>query len=535
MRKFIRRVTIAILSSGLLAEAGTAFPASNNRLAGLDRYIEQARSEWKNVGLAVAVVQDNAVIYSRGFGRKQAGKTDGVDTDTLFQVGSTTKAFTTAALGILVEEGKIRWDDRVIDHLPAFQLQDPWLTRNLTIRDAVTHRSGISFSYYPFLSVMSPDDAVRQLRYVTPEAPFRDSYVYSNLMYAVAGQIVSAASGMPWSEFVSRRLLQPLHMKRSGTSPYDFWDSRYVTPTFLGTAAAGRVDLSNARDPDVAMPHGIDANGSIVVLPWQSYDNAAAAGSLVSGIADMANWLIFHLNDGRFDGNQILKKQTLDELHTTQNLHAGADQFPFDVKTEGYAMGWQRADYRGHTVLSHGGGIIGFPSYVALIPDQKIGVVVLANGPQFPREKLELHRAISLWVMDRLLGAPRRDWRKDYMARAQAASRDVLNEEESLRRARLQNAPPSLPLEMYAGKYEDSRGHSGNVSVQAEQSALTLKFSGSGAYRAELEHWHHDVFRVRSSVGVASVLGPLFATFTVDASGKVASMSLFDASFSRLP
>jgi CubicO group peptidase (beta-lactamase class C family) len=419
--------------------------------------------------------------------------------------------------------------------LPAFQLQDPWLTRNLTIRDAITHRSGISFSYYPFLNVMSLDDAVRQLRYVTPEGPFRDSYVYSNLMYAAAGQIVSVASGMSWSEFVSRRLLQPLHMKRSGTSPYDFWDSRYVAPTFLGTAAADRADLSNARDPNVAMPHGVDANGSIVVLPWQSYDNAAAAGSLVSSAADMANWLILHLNDGRFDGKQILQKQTIDELHTTQNLHAGSNQFPFDVKTESYAMGWQRADYRGHMVLSHGGGIVGFPAYVALVPDQKIGIVVLSNGPQVPREKLELHRAIALWAIDRLLGAPRRDWRKDFIAQAQTAQRNAQNEEENLRHSRLPKAPPSLPVEMYSAQYEDLRGHSGKVDVRAEQGRLILCFSGSGAYCAELEHWHRDVFRLRSSAGSASVLGPLFATFTIDASGKVASMSIFDASFSRVP
>jgi CubicO group peptidase (beta-lactamase class C family) len=502
-----------------------------------DSYIEQVRDDWKNVGVAVAVVRGRETIYARGFGVRESGKTDAIDPDTLFQVGSTTKAFTTAALAILVEEGKIRWDEPIIESLPGFQLQDPWLTRNLTIRDTVTHRSGIAVSLYPYLAVMDSSQAIRQLRYVGSNGAFRNTFVYDNLMYAVAGQVIEAASGIAWSEFVRHRLLQPLQMSRSGASPYEFWDARQVAPTFFGSAAGGVSSTEQARDVNMAMPHALDEQGSLVVLPWRSYDNASAAGALVSSAAGMANWLTLHLNEGCFEGRKLLKKETVLELHATQNLHSGIDERLFDETPQGYAMGWWRAQYRGQTHLEHGGGMIGFPAYAALLPDMQLGVVVLSNSPKAVYGDFTLgylfHKAIASWIFDRFLGLPPRDWSRELLSRSRRAQQGTQENEEKLTRSRLSGKPPSLPLERYAGEYEDMSGHSGLVTLCLENERLTLSFSGEGAYGASLEHWHQDLFRLRSRPGVAGVLGMQFVAFILDVAGSVAAFTAFGATFRR--
>jgi len=499
------------------------------RLTGLDQYIEQVRAEWENIGVAVTVVQGSEALNVKGFGVREFGQTARIDGHTRFQIGSTTKAFAAAALGMLVDEAKIGWDDPVINYLPGFQLQDPALTRRLTIRDAVAHRSGISHNVYPFLGIMDLDEAVRQLRYVAAQGAFRDSFVYSNLMYAVTAQIVEAASGCTWHEFVKCRFLQPLEMTRSGTSPLEFWDRKFVTPTYLGSAPAGQAGIDDAGDPNVAMPHGRDACGSVAVLPWQNYDNAAPAGSLVSSAADMATWMIANLNAGRFEGRQLLSKETLQELHAAQNQHVGAPPFPFEGSPMSYAMGWWRTQYRGFTCLVHSGGMIGSPAFVALLPDLKVGVTVLANSSH-PDDTL-FHKSIVFRAFDCLLGAPPHDWGKEFLDRARKTQHQAQEEEERLQGSRQRNSAPSRSVEQYAGLYDDATGASGHVRLQAKNGQLTLSFAGEGTYCASLEHWQHDVFRLRSSRTIDEVLGPQFVDFKLAASGEIKSMSAFGATF----
>jgi CubicO group peptidase (beta-lactamase class C family) len=501
----------------------------------LDDHIERARAAWSNVGLAVAVVHSTEVLYAQGFGVKALASPARITPATLFQVGSTTKAFTAAVLGVLVDEGRIDWDDPISSHLPEFQLHDPWLTQHLTIRDAVAHRSGIPHSYPPFLSVMDSDSVVSQLRYIEPVAAYRDSFVYSNLMYAALGKVIETVTHETWNDFVGRRLLSPLEMNRSGTSPYEFWNAQFVAPTFLGSAPAREIDIAHARDANVALPHGCDEHGSVVSLPWQSYDNAAAAGSIVSSAADMANWLILHLNEGCFKGRQLLTKATLRELHAPQNPHAGTMQFPFEASLTGYAMGWWRTRYRGHTHLVHSGTIIGSPAYVALLPDPKMGVVVLSNGSRLLPNGVALHKAIALTVFDSLLGVPPRDWVQELSDQADNAQRQVQEQEAELSHARLSSALPSLSLERYTGFFEDQRGHSGPLDVRLQEGRLVMSFAGEGAFSAHLEHWHRDVFRLRPKAGVAEILGPSFVTFTLNPRGRVISLSAFESLFQRVP
>jgi CubicO group peptidase (beta-lactamase class C family) len=501
-----------------------AADASPRQLAGLDGYVEQMRRDWKNVGVAVAVVQGNELIYAKGFGEREFGRREKVNAETLFEIGSTTKAFTAAALGILVDEGRLNWDDPVVKYLPRFHLQDPWVTRHLTIRDALAHRTGYGDSFYPFLGLMNDDEAIGQLSYVTPQAEFRDSFRYNNLMYGVLGKIIEVVSGMTWQKFVEYRLLQPLKMNRSHTSAYDSWESRFVAPTWLGTAPAGHVSLSDSRDTNVAMPHSWDEQGSVAVLPWQSFDNAAPAGSIVSSASDMANWLIFQLNEGHFGDQQVLKRETLSELHAAQNLR-GPKVFPLEA-TASYAMGWRRSEYRGYVYLAHGGAMLGFPAYVAMLPEKKAGVVVLSNTAGHAGVNETFDIAIVLEALDRLLGAPQHDWSKEFLVQLQNKQRDYQNLEAKLRSSHLQTVSPSLSLEKYAGVYEDRKGHSGPVSVRIENGQLNLNFPGQGAYSAYLEHWQGDLFRLHSNAGGFDVLGPEFAAFTVNQTGKAVALSI---------
>lgn len=510
----------------------TANAADQSRkLTGLDAYIESVREDWDNVGASVAVVQGTDVIYSRGFGLRQQGRPEKVDADTLFQIGSTTKAFTTAALGMLVDDGKVRWDSPVTDYLPTFTVEDPWITRNLTVRDVVSHRSGYVERPYFALDVMNSKDALSQMRYATSSGAFRDSFLYSNLMYATAGAIIESASGMSWGQFVKQRVLEPLGMSRTATSLYELWDEKYVAPTFVGFAPEKDFSLLQARDRDVAMPHGWDEKGAVVVLPWRSYDNSAAAGSLVSSATDMAKWLLLQLNGGQFDGKQLIKTATLDEIHATQNLHVGPAQFPFADVRETYAMAWRKGEYLGHVHLAHSGGIIGFPAYVALLPDERIGVVVLSNGPKSAKDEYTFHKAIAFWIMDRLVGASQRDWRKEFLQQWKTTQAGMRKKEADLQSSRVSNSVPSLPLDQYVGQFQDVSGHSGVVSVELEKDRLKLSFSGVGAYRAYLDHWDYNTFRFSYSPGLTDLLGPQFVTFNIAQTGRVASISMFDATF----
>jgi CubicO group peptidase (beta-lactamase class C family) len=500
----------------------------------LDDFIEQRRNDWKTVGLAVAIVRDTQVIYARGFGDRQFGQPAKVDADTLFQVGSTTKAFTAAALGSLVDDKKLSWDDLLIQHLPGFRLRDPWLTENATIRDALAHRSGIIESIYPFLSIMDSQETVRRARYVAAKGLFRDSYCYSNLMYAVAGKVVESACGKSWRDYIRSRLLEPLSMTRSGTSPYEYWDAEHVTPAFLGNAPSHRRSTGDARDANVAMPHTCATDGGPVVLPWQSYDSAAPAGALVSSAADMANWLIVNVDAGRFQGRRILSERVLQELHATQNRHGGISAFPSDAAGAAYAMGWQKAQYRGHVILSHSGAMMGFHAYAALLPEEKIGIVVLGNGSLATCEQLSIHKVIAFRAFDHLLGLEPHGWNGELLDRAQGKQQTEKEREESLCRARLPDSAPSLSLDRYAGTYKDPIDIRQHVTVHVVNDSLELRFEGDGAFSAPLEHWHQDVFRLRPSPGIEPILGPMFVTFCVSPLATVASITAFDIPFQKI-
>jgi hypothetical protein len=294
--------------------------------------------------------------------------------------------------------------------------------------------------------------------------------------------------------------------------------------------------MDDALDANIAMPHAWDECGGITVLPWRNYDYAGAAGAIVSSVADMANWLILNLNGGRFKDRNILPEGTCKQLHMTQNPKIDVNQFPFEQVGESYAFGWRRTTYCNSTYLAHGGGMIGFPAYTAFLPDKGMGVVVLSNGSRAAREKMgqykfALHKVITLGILDRLLrGGSIRDWNTEFRKMVTAVRQEIELKERELHLQRA-DAPPTLALHLYSGAYVDTQRYTRRVSIEVYGNALKLVFPGNGAYSGILQHWHFDVFRLRSSVGVAEVVDPQFVTFTVRASGEIIAMSAFGMCF----
>jgi CubicO group peptidase (beta-lactamase class C family) len=287
MRRAFGLTTSLALSTSLAAPLARAQKPRADPVRQLDAYTARAVQDWGAVGLAIAVVKDGKVVFAKGYGVRELGKPDAVDTATLFAIGSTTKAMTAASIGMLVDEGKVRWDDPVTKYLPGFQLEDPWVTREITVRDLLTHRAGLpnaDFLWYG--TENSTAEILRRMRYVEPAYSMRTSFIYQNVMYAAAGQVIAAASGMPWEQFVRTRIFTPLHMDR--TVPL--------------LARAGSV-------PNVASPHD-RIDDTMRVIRNASVDAVASAGSVWSSVADMAKWMRFILDSGRVDGQRLLEPET---------------------------------------------------------------------------------------------------------------------------------------------------------------------------------------------------------------------------------
>ena len=503
--------------AGGTARAAEAEPSAT--LAGLDLYIQKAMGERQIPGMSVCVVRGAETLHARGYGVRDTTTPGHVDENTLFQIGSTSKAFTTAALGILVDEKTVGWDDPVRQHLPDFELCDPWVTRNVTVRDAVCHRSGFMDWEWPGLAIVDANETVRRMKLVKASGRFRDSYNYSNNMIEVAGKVIEAVSGVSWKTFVDQRLLKPLGMPRSASSPDEIWDQRYVAPTFFGTVAEP-VNSTLARVPNVAMPH-TRQDGPTVPHAWQSYAAMEAAGAIVSSVADLSRWLKFHLNGGVIDGHRILQAETLAEIHSAQNLRAPSPSL-FDAHEGSYAMGWSRDRYRGELLIHHAGGILDFPAFIAMMPSRNIGLAILANGqdPAF-RHHFDIHYSLALWIFDSLIGAPKTDWCGQFFARQLQDEANQTKIEDALVASRPRNPQLPAPLQDFAGTYADPVGLYGTLSIAIESGELVLRFPGEGAYSAKLEPWRGTTFRIRSN-GVRYIKG--FVDFARDPAGKVLSL-----------
>jgi len=492
-------------------------------LDGLADHIRASMADWDLPGLAVAVVHGDAVVFAEGFGVKELGRDDPVDAHTLFQIGSVSKSFGAAAVGALVDDGLVDWDDPVVEHLPWFRVKDPEFTRRMTIRDLLAHTSGMPGDAFPVLAVMGGREVAERARLLDNFGVPGDGYGYSNHGYGVAGLVVEEVTGKGWGEWVRERLFDPLDMRDSRASPFEVWDAPFVAPTFLGTAPAGVPGIADAPGRNVAMPHGVDRNGERRVLSWQSYDNMQAAGSVVSSAAEMAKWLRMQLGGGRFEDRIVLTEGTVAEMHAPQ-VDAGTSFIFADTAAGAYGLGWSRTTFEGRVHISHGGGIFGFPAYAAMLPEIGAGVVVLANGslwtPYYP------HQEIAARVFAHLLGTEPRDWHGTVMEQTGAILQQVEQTLAAQDSARVSGTSPTRPIKEYVGRYADLHG-AGHAEVSlAADGGLRLHFGAPGTFSGDLEHWQHDVFRLYFDGGDGQAYGTSFVTFTVEPEAGVTSVDL---------
>ncbi len=508
-------VTPALAQRSPAGGAGAGPPAAAAPdVAALDAYFARAARDWHVPGLAVAVVAGDSIVLAKGYGVRESGKPAPVDAHTRFAIGSTTKAMTVAALGMLVDEGKVRWDDPVIKYLPAFRLADPYVTRALTVRDLLTHRSGLGNADLLWTDGdYSHDEIVRRMATLRPAYPFRAGFVYQNIMYAVAGDVVAAASGMPWETFLRARIWSPLGMNET-------------EPTLAAIA----------NGADVATPHAEvhdSANGgSVRVVPNRAVDAVKAAGSVWSSVTDMARWTRFLLDSGRVGGRTLLQPSTFREIFTPQTIAPPAT-YPATALARPhfftYGFGWFLEDYRGEPVAMHTGSIDGMSALIGLLPERRVGVYVLAN-----LDHAELRHALMYRVFDAYIGAPTgdggvaaRDWSAELRASFGKQEADARAAARRAEQRRATGTHPSLALDRYAGSYADSTF--GTVVVTATGGALQLTY---GSRRAgDLEPWQYDTFRARWANPLQD---PSLVVFQPDGAGGVASVRVFGVSFGRV-
>ncbi len=485
---------LALLLAAVAAIAAAPLRAQPAELLGLDAYIRQAIHDWEIPGLAIAVVQDDSVVFIRGYGERHLGSGQPVDEHTRFAIASTTKAMTAAGLGILADEGVIRWDDPVRSHLPDFELDDPYVTREVTIRDLLTHRTGVG--RHDNVWIAGPFDRpeiVRRARHLPQSSGFRSGYGYNNIMYMVAGEVTAAAAGTTWEDFVETRLFEPLAMTRT-------------TPR---TAVAESDDnVATAYRPQ---------GGRLVEMDRRDYDALGPAGSVFSTARDMAQWVRLHLGGGAYQGVQLIDEATVQEMHEPQVVigigPTARRRFPTQTFFA-YGLGWRLHDYHGQKVVQHTGAVNYTRTQVGMIPARGIGVVVMTN-----LSTSNLQTALMYRVFDAFLGLPEKDWSAEYLedARRSAAASGRSAAEEA--DARVTGTRPSLALDGYAGTYSDNLY--GDIRVALEDGRLVLRYSPD--YVADLEHWHHDTFR---AVWRSAGFGHSMVTFSLDAAGRARNLQL---------
>jgi len=468
-------------------------------LEDLEGYATRAMGASKVPGLAVTVVRDGRAVFAGGFGRRSVRGRAAVDPDTLFQLASCGKAFTATAVAMLVDEGRLRWDDPVADHLPGFRLADSMLTAQVTVRDLLTHRTGLPGGDLLWASAQfDREETLRRLRYLRPAHGLRERFQYQNLMYVVAGEVVGTASGLGYDAFVQRRIFRRLGMDASLTNT-----------------------ASLARRRNVAEPHA-DIRGRVLSIPRWEDPIGSGDGSILATARDLVPWLRLQLGEGSAGPVRLLRRRTFREMHTLQ-IPIRADRWELDFyrvlgerrPSLGYGLGWFLMDYGGLRVVRHGGGIDGMSCVLTLVPEERLGVAVLAN-----LEGTLLPEALAFWIIDRCLGRPERDWTAAFLTllRRERERRNAARRRRAA--ARVRGTHPSLPLKNYVGRYADD--YYGNAIVVHRRARLFLRYGRT--FAGPLAHWHYDTFSFQPirHPGMPAML----ATFQLNPQGGVEALRL---------
>jgi CubicO group peptidase (beta-lactamase class C family) len=502
----IRHLLLVRFTAALAAAVMLSAPALAQKPAapppGFDAYVTGVMKAFTVPGVAVAIVKDGRVVLAKGYGVRRLGDTPTVDAQTQFGIASNTKLFTATALALLVEQGKIEWDAPVIRYLPWFALYDPWVTRQLTVRDLLVHRSGLGLGAGDLLwwppTTYNRKEIARRLRFIPPATSFRSAYAYDNVLYLVAGEVIEAVSGRSWEEFVRNRILDKVGMAHSDVH-------------HSGATRPGNVATPHAEVNDTVRP----------VAPFAS-DNTNPAGGIMSGAEDMARWLMVQLDSGRVaDGTRLFSpastRQLWREVTPEPIADAPAGLPHLQPHFLGYALGLNTLDYRGKMLLTHTGGLPGYVSRVAMIPELRLGVVVLTN-----QESGLAFNAIAYRVLDHYLGAKAPDYVGIYQALASRNRAKLDTQVTEAAERRDSTSGPSLPLAAYAGNYRDA--WYGDVAIAEQNGKLVIRMTRTPSMVGDLEHWQHDTFVARWRD--RELRADAYVTFALAPDGTIAQVKL---------
>jgi len=492
--------TALIAASTLMATAAWAAPPAD-----LDTYARQAMARFGAPGMAVAIVEGQS-LYTRAYGVRELGAPGRVDEHTSFPIGSNTKAFTAASVAILVDEGKLAWDDRVIDRLPGFAMYDAYATHEMTVRDLLTHRSGLGLGEGDLLftptTSRSRADVVHALRYLKPATSFRSAFAYDNVLYPVAGQLIEAVSGQSWEDFVRQRIFAPVGMGDAAVS-------------FEG------------QGPDRVSPHArtsqaVRGMGPIAVLASGHQGGAAApAGAIYASASDMAKWLRVLLAHGRIDQTRRLFSEAASlEMWTPQTLIQVSPAPPplglIEPNFQDYGLGFFIQDYRGHKIITHSGAILGGLSVLVVIPERNVAFAVMINS-----EDTAARWSVFYHLLDHYLDLPSPDWPGLYQRAIDKIHQDAVKALGKRQEARHADHAPSLAIGAYAGVYRDPWYGTATISRSGE--GLRIRFDQTPGMEGPLEPAQYDTFRTRWS---DRDIEDAYLTFQLDAHGAIKAVRM---------
>ncbi len=462
MKKFyIFLLFIVIPFATIIAQKQPVFVTDS-----VDSYINRALERWQIPGAAVLIVKDGNIVTAKGYGVKEKGKDDKVDTNTLFLIGSNTKAFTSTALALLENEGKCKLDDKVVKYLDGFKMKDPWVTGHINLFDIVSHRMGLQTFQGDFMywtSDLTSDEVIEKFGEITPVFEFRTKYGYTNAGYAIAGKIIEKISGKSWDEFIKEKIFIPLDMKRSTALSTDY-----------------------AVADNIAIPHTF-VNDNMAPIKFQSIDNLAPCGSIASSVNDMQGWIIAQLDSGRYNGENIIPYSVINRTRQPQTI-VRRNRHPFN-KTHFtlYGMGWSLEDYEGCEIVSHTGGVNGFVTSVTLIPEEQLGIVVLTNTDQNA-----FFQSMKWEIIDAYLGLPYRDYDSYMYKRVSGQKADHDAAIAALKDSANMNIKPEFDFAGLAGKYENEVY--GYALLTPKENFVELKLQHHSRQSGRLEYIGNNRF-----------------------------------------
>ncbi len=493
-----------ILTAGLLLLLVISAYPQPIKSSEIDRLTEQVMQVFNVPGIAVAVIYDNKVIHAKGYGVSSIATGKKMDENTLFAIASNTKAFTAAALGILVDEGKISWNTKVTDIIPEFRLYNSYVTEDFNIKDLLTHRSGLGLGagdlmIWPDSAAFSKEQVIHNLRYLKQVSPFRTKYDYDNLLYIVAGEVVTRVSGTSWEEFVEERIMKPLGMTMSAAS------------------------ITRLKDRSNIIDAHVPVNGVLRVVPKHEGGLHNPAGGIISNVTDMSKWVIMQMNNGKYGKNpekQIFSEEVHNEMWTPQTIIPVRGSSPYNTHFAAYGLGWNLSDVNGYLQASHTGGLMGIVTQVTLIPELKLGIIVFTN-----QQEGAAFFAITNAIKDSYFGIKGQDRVKEvqeWVLRNQAEAKKVTDEVwakiDEQQRKGAQVSDPSL----YMGTYTDD--WFGDIIISSAEGKLRFNAVRSPKLRGDLIYYTGNTFIVRWDDRALDA--DAFVVFALDKNGKPSTVTM---------